>query len=66
MQKKQAVSVSEKAAHDLHKPIGLILTYSGFLIDENAHVLTPEQPIHFPVPSGFLDRLPCRGLKFSG
>jgi len=31
------------AAHDLRKPIGLVLTYSDFLIDEAAHVLTREQ-----------------------
>ncbi|MFO7911040.1 MAG: HAMP domain-containing sensor histidine kinase [Desulfotignum sp.] len=31
------------AAHDLRKPIGLILTYSEFLIDEAAPVLTREQ-----------------------
>ncbi len=31
------------AAHDLRKPIGLILTYSEFLIDEAAPVLTTEQ-----------------------
>ncbi len=31
------------AAHDLRKPIGLILTYSEFLLDEAAHVLDAEQ-----------------------
>jgi len=31
------------AAHDLRKPIGLVLTYSDFLIDEAAPVLTREQ-----------------------
>jgi signal transduction histidine kinase len=30
------------AAHDLRKPIGLILTYSEFLLDEAAPVLTTE------------------------
>jgi signal transduction histidine kinase len=31
------------AAHDLRKPIGLVLTYSEFLIDEAASSLTDEQ-----------------------
>jgi signal transduction histidine kinase len=31
------------AAHDLRKPIGLVLTYSEFLIDEAASLLTEEQ-----------------------
>jgi len=30
------------AAHDLRKPIGLVITYSDFLIDEAADVLDPE------------------------
>jgi len=31
------------AAHDLRKPIGLIITYSEFLIEESANVLDAEQ-----------------------
>jgi signal transduction histidine kinase len=38
------------AAHDLRKPIGLVLSYSEFLIDEAASSLTVEQ-------AGFLDTI---------
>lgn len=38
------------AAHDLRKPIGLVMAYSELLIDETEHVLTAEQ-------SGFLNTI---------
>jgi signal transduction histidine kinase len=38
------------AAHDIRKPIGLILSYSEFLIDETADVLNSEQ-------TGFLNTI---------
>jgi signal transduction histidine kinase len=38
------------AAHDLRKPIGLLMTYSGFLVEEAIDVLNPEH-------QGFLETI---------
>ena len=45
------------AAHDLRKPIGLILSYGEFLLDEAASSLTAEQLEFLQIMHGAADRM---------